>query len=119
MVMNKEGMPPVPEEKSETEKLLDCLEAVEHRHSHPNGGAGDHRHYHSPYEQGENHHGNGGKHHGYTPNKNSVFQHNEHSHSHTHEGEGDPLAVFDVGGNEIVIAEHEFSHVNGIDWIQA
>ena len=105
MVINKEGMP-VPEEKSETTKLMDCIENVRHESFHR--GDGFHRHHHSSYEsyeQGENHHGEGGRHYGYTPNKNDGF-YKEHSHPHTHEGEGDPLAVLDIGANEIVVAEN-------------
>ena len=104
-MVNKEGMP-VPEEKSERRKLLDCLENVRHGKSHPDGGAGDHLHYHG-------HHGSEGKDHG----KNAVSP-NEHSHLHTHEGEGDPLAALDVGVNEIVITENEFSGFDAMDLIQ-
>ncbi len=106
MVIN-EGVP-VPEEKSERTKLLDCLENVRHGNAHPNGGAGDHPHFHSPYEKGENHHGTGEKHHDWTPDKNSGF-YKEHSHKH----EGDSLTVLDVETNEFA-AEHEFSDFDGM-----
>ena len=96
------------QEKSSTTKLLDCLDNVRHGKSH-NGGAGDHRHPHSPYEKGENHHGNGEKHNDWTPDKNAGF-YKEHSHKHLHEG--DPLAVFeDIGANnEFAVAENASSN---------
>ena len=103
MVIINEGVP-VPEEKSETTKLLDCLENVRHGNAHPNGVAGDHPHFHSPYEKGENHHD-------WTPDKNSGF-YKEHSHKH------DSLTVLDVETNEIAVAEHEFSDFDGTDLIQ-
>ena len=96
MVIN-EGVP-VPEEKSETTKLLDCLENVRHGNAHPNGVAGDHPH-------------TGEKHHDWTPDKNSGF-YKEHSHKH------DSLTVLDVETNEIAVAEHEFSDFDGMDLIQ-
>ena len=110
MVTHEQGIP-IPEEQSETRKLLDCLRDARH-------GAGEQRtitpqppkYSHSRHEP-HNRQKHGENHHPDTPKKNGVF-HNESSHSHTHDGEGDPLALLDRG-------THEFFDINAIDLIQA
>lgn len=77
---------------------------AEHGHYHP--GAGDHR----SDTSGASHHGKVEKHDNYTPEHGGYLHY--HTHPHTHEG--DPLAVRDVGTNEITneitVVEHVSSN---------
>ena len=96
--------------KNESQCFTEHLERThnfDHEKLHSKGATGDHIHYHSPYEKGENHHGNGGTHHGYTPNPNACSSLQKHS--HPHEAAGNSLGMLDGGGNEIGVAEHTSS----------